>query len=80
MDGILLLNGVPKGRRFRGGSRRGCKFFHAAFCIPGDLSASEPDPMVKPRLCLMLLCVFCSPGRGCCEAVASTICVSLTVL
>jgi hypothetical protein len=48
-DEILLLNGVPSGNRFRGGSLIGCRFFFVC-CIVGVLSASDPEPTVSPRL------------------------------
>jgi hypothetical protein len=52
-DDILLLNGVPRGNRFRGGSRSGWRFFLLLTGITGVFSTS-PDPTVSPLLCLML--------------------------
>lgn len=52
-DEIRLLNGVPSGSRFSGGSLIGCKFFLLDCCTAGDLSCSDPDPTVKPLRCLI---------------------------
>lgn len=46
-DEILLLKGVPRGRRFRGGSLMGCRFFLLLCGITGGFSTS-PDPTVNP--------------------------------
>jgi hypothetical protein len=50
---MRLLNGVPSGSRFRGGSLIGWRFFLVDCCTVGVLSGSEPGPTVRPRRCLM---------------------------
>jgi len=52
-DDIRLLNGVPSGSRFSGGSLIGCRFFLLDCCTVGVLSPSVPAPTVSPRRCLM---------------------------
>jgi hypothetical protein len=54
---ILLLNGVPRGSRLRGGSRIGCRFF-LLLCTDGLFSASDPAPTVSPLLCLIVAFPF----------------------
>lgn len=52
-DDIRLLNGVLRGRRFKGGSLIGCKSFLLECCTTGVLSGSDPAPTVNPLLCLI---------------------------
>jgi hypothetical protein len=54
-DDILLLKGVPRGSRLSGGNLIGCRFFLLVCGAAGVLSTStEPDPTVRPRLCLIV--------------------------
>jgi hypothetical protein len=56
---ILLLNGVPSGSKFKGGSLIGCKFFLLVCGTTGVFSTSaEPEPTVRPRLCRIVLLAF----------------------
>jgi hypothetical protein len=49
-----LLKGTPRGSKFKGGSLIGCRFFFAEVgCATGVLSGSDPEPTVRPRLCLI---------------------------
>jgi hypothetical protein len=63
-DDILLLNGVPRGKRFKGGSLIGCRFFLLVCGTDGDVSTSvDPEPTVSPLLCLIVdLGVGSMPG------------------
>lgn len=62
---IRLLKGVPRGSRFNGGSLIGWKFFFVDCCDVGVLSGSDPEPTVRPRLCLIdpVLCLEISLRR-----------------
>jgi hypothetical protein len=57
---ILLLNEVPSGSKFNGGSLRGCRFFLFVGGSTGGVSGS-PDAVVKPLLC-RIVCL--SVGGG----------------
>lgn len=50
-DEILLLKGVPRGSRFKGGSRMGCRFFLLECCCAAGGLESDPAPTVKPLRC-----------------------------
>ena len=56
-DEILLLNGVPSGSKFNGGSLIGWRFFLLVCGTAGDLSIS-PEPTVSPLLCLIVPLLF----------------------
>jgi len=84
-EDIRLLNGVPSGSRFSGGSLIGCRFFLLDCCTVGVVfSGSGPFPIVKPLLCLMdpeLLFAnppsrvsFCRGSADCASSVATDSC------
>jgi hypothetical protein len=52
-DEMRLLKGVPRGSKFNGGSLIGWRFFLTECGVVGVLSCSDPEPTVRPRLCLM---------------------------
>jgi hypothetical protein len=49
----FLLKGVPSGSKFNGGSLIGWRFFLVDCGATGVLSGSDPEPTVRPRLCLI---------------------------